>query len=317
MPIGLGAAPPAEVDVVGFGVNTIDLVATVDGYPSPDSKQPLISLSEHPGGEVATALVACARLGWRTRYLGCYGNDARGSFALASLASEAVDVSSCRQRSAPERLSLILVDGRGRRTVLSQETSVLDMHPDEVDEQLVGSGRVLLVDCHQTLAATRAARLARRVSVPTVIDVDELRPGLNDLLAEIDIIITAEAFPESFSGVTGLGAALTELAREFRPAITCATLGSEGCLALVGNNEIFTPGFDVSAVDTTGAGDAFRGGFISGWLGNVSNDNVEDLLIYANAVAAMQTRRLGAWTGLPTTAEVNRFLKERTPRRQE
>jgi len=315
MPISPGSPPLAEVDVVGVGANTIDLVATVDGYPSPDSKQPLISLSEHPGGEVATALVACSRLGWKARYLGCYGNDDRGNYALASLASEEVDVSSCSQRAAPERLSLIIVDGSGRRTVLSKAASELDMHPGELDEQLVGSGRVLLVDCHQILAATRAARLARRARVPTVIDVDELRPGLDDLLAEIDVIITSETFPECFSGVTGIGAALAELEREFRPAVTCVTLGSEGCLAIVGNQEIFMPGFDVSAVDTTGAGDAFRGGFISAWLGNVSSNSVEELLIYANAVAAMQTRSLGAWAGLPTSAEVNRFLKERTPKR--
>ena len=73
MPIALGAAATAAFDIVGLGVNTVDLLAVVGDFPAPDSKHRLRSFTELPGGETATALSACARLGWRARYVGRFG----------------------------------------------------------------------------------------------------------------------------------------------------------------------------------------------------------------------------------------------------
>ena len=125
---------------------------------------------------------------------------------------------------------------------------------------------MLLVDDHEPLAATVAARAAREAGVRTVIDVEKLRPGTEELLQHIDIIIAAEAFPSELTGLPDLGAALREMARRFEPAHICATLGPKGSLSLVDGKEVRTPAFDVHVEDTTGAGDAFRAGFISGWL---------------------------------------------------
>jgi len=296
-------------DVVGLGLNTIDLLAVVDEYPLPDSKSALKDFIELPGGQTATAMVACARLGWRARYIGWFGDDERGALSRESLTSDGVDVSACHHVHAPQGLSLVLVDGEGRRTILWRRSVQLDMNPEDVQESVVTAGRVLLVDCHQVAAATQAASFARNCGVPTVVDVEEMQPGIERLLTQIDILITAETFPEPFSGVTGIGSALAVLVREFRPVVACATLGRRGSLALVGGTEIFTPGFDVPVVDTTGAGDAFRGGFIAGWLKAGPNPLVEDVLRYANAVAALQTRALGARTAIPSLQEVDAFLR--------
>ena len=101
---------------------------------------------------------------------------------------------------------------------------------------------------------------------------------------------------------------LAALARRFQPALVCATLGQEGSLALVAGTEIHTPGFRVPVVDTTGAGDAFRGGFIARWLAGGDRAHVEDVLTYANAVAALKCRALGARTAIPRRAEVEQLL---------
>ena len=76
-----------------------------------------------------------------------------------------------------------------------------------------------------------------------MVDVEKVRPGIEGLLAEIDLIITARSFPEAFTGVSGVGSALAALAQRFQPALVCATLGDEGSLAIVGGTEIRTPGF--------------------------------------------------------------------------
>ena len=211
-------------------------------------------------------MVACARLGWRARYVGCFGDDENGRQGRSSLADEGVDVSACRVASDTRNgLSVILVDERtGERTVLWSRDAGLRLRPDDVDPSAVGAGRALLVDCHDTDAATVAARAARQAGVRTVIDVERVRDGIDALLAEIDVIITAQDFPAALTGEGRPGAALRAIRDTYHPALVCMTLGAEGSLVLVGDVEVRTPAFRVPVVDTTGAGDVFRGGFIAG-----------------------------------------------------
>ena len=310
-----GRVVPDGVDVVGFGLNTIDLIAVVGQYPEPDTKQQLAGFVECPGGQAATAMTACARLGWRARYIGRFGTDDRGRLARASLVQEGVDLSACEDIAGPQPFSLILVDGDGRRTVMWSRADALSMDVGDVELAAVTSCRVLLVDCHQTAAATQAAAHARHAGVPTMCDVERVRPGIEGLLAEIDLIITARGFPEAFTGVSGIGSALAALARRFDAALVCATLGREGSLAIVRGTEIHTPGFRVPVVDTTGAGDVFRGGFIAGWLAAGPRPQAEDLLTYANAVAALKCGALGARTAIPRRVEVEHLLASTRRRR--
>ena len=298
--------------MVGFGLNTVDLLAQIGPFPAPDTKQRLRMLVERPGGQVATAMAVCGRLGWRASYVGSFGDDRRGTDARSALERDGVDISACRVVAAPQAYSLILVDDLGRRTVFWNRAPILNMTSGQVGRSAVTAGRVLLVDCHQTEGAAQAAGYARRAGIPTIIDVEKRRPRIEALLSEIDLLITARTFPEEFTGVSGVGAALAALAREFRPTLVCATLGSEGSLAIVGGKEIRTPGFRVSVVDTTGAGDVFRGGFIAGWLAAAPHAHAEDVLVYANAVAALNCRGLGARGAIPTPEEVDELLRRST-----
>jgi sulfofructose kinase len=171
----------------------------------------------------------------------------------------------------------------------------------------VTTGRKLLVDCHETAAAPQAAQYARADGIPTVIDVEKVRPGIGDLLHQIDVIIAAEPFPMELTGYDDPGRALAAMAREFGSPLVCVTLGGAGSLARCGEREIRTPAFTVDCVDSTGAGDAFRGGFMAACL-RAPDDHVEDVMRYAGAVAALNCRALGARGGLPTADEVERLL---------
>ena len=167
---------------------------------------------------------------------------------------------------------------------------------------------MLLVDCHETAAATQAARYAREAGVPTLIDVEKVRPGIGELLQQIDVLIAAQDFPGALTGYEDIGRALDAMAAEYPSAkLVCATLGDGGSLARCNGREIRTPAFQVDCVDTTGAGDVFRGAFAAGCL-LMPDGDVEDVLAYANAVAALNCRALGARGGLPTPAEVDQLL---------
>ena len=312
IPITLPSAERSNFDVVGCGLNMVDQLITVSQHPSPDTKQPIRAMEYSPGGQVATAMVTCARLGLRARYFGRFGDDSHGKWGKSSLSLEGVDTAaSLIAESTPNGFSVILVDPeRATRTVLWSRDPSLNLLPSEIDASIVCTGRVLLVDCHDTAAATAAARYARAAGIPTVIDVEYVRPGIEKLLQQIDIIITAEGFPSELTGYEKSGAALRAIRDAYQPAMVCMTLGEKGSLALVEDTEIRTHGFRVPVVDTTGSGDVFRGGFIAGWLKGANTSSVADILRYANAVAALKCRGLGARQAIPTQTEVEAFLRE-------
>ena len=82
--------------------------------------------------------------------------------------------------------------------------------------QAVVSGRILLVDCEDILSATAAATFARQAGIPTVVDIEDVQPGTDALLHQIDAIIVAEEFPSALTGHADLGRALEEIDREYR-----------------------------------------------------------------------------------------------------
>ncbi|MDE3154779.1 MAG: carbohydrate kinase family protein [Acidobacteriota bacterium] len=311
MRIPLALPPPAArpFDVVGFGLNSVDLFAVVAEFPTNSSKQRLQRFARLPGGPTATTLVGCTRLGWRTRYIGSFGGDEHGRLVRRALAEAGVDLAGCRVvANAANQFAVILVDGSsGERTVLWDRDPALELDPADLPQDLLTSGRTLLVDGHEAVASARAAALARAAGIPTVIDIERVRPGTLDLLRDIDVVIAAEEFPGELTGLDGAGAALQALYAEFRPAVACVTLGREGSLAICQGHEIRTPAFHLPCVDTTGAGDAFRAGFLAAWLAEPDAD-LDRVLLAANAVAGLNCRRLGAWDALPRPDELAALL---------
>lgn len=304
LPLRLPAADSRPFDVVGLGQNSVDLLAVIPEHPSPDSHVRVERLTRLPGGEVATAVVACARLGCRTRYLGAIGSDAEGSQVEARLREEGIDVTHVRRVDAPNRFAFILVDHAGHRTVIWHRDGRLDTLAETLDPAAVASGRVLLIDASDCNASLAAARAARSAGVPVVLDIDAFDAGAERLLRSVDVVIASRSFFAHY-GAIGIGSALRRLVAEFRPGLAVVTLGEEGSLAISGGVEVHCPAFSVPVVDSTGAGDAFRGGFVASWIRFEDRPDVEDLLRYASAIAGLNCGALGAQTGLPVWSEVD------------
>ncbi len=301
-------------DVVGFGENSVDLTAVVPTLPAPDGKAQVETLRTQPGGQVATAMVGCARLGVRACYLGTFGNDPHGRLVQAALAEAGVDTMSARTVEAPNRTAIILVDAaRGSRMVLGHRDPALDWPPEELPIAALHGARVLLVDATDVPAAMRVAAAARELGLTTVADVDGDVPGLDGLLRLTDVLVVSE----------NLVPDMRRLHRESGAVLVVATLGPDGAVAWDGQQEIHVPGFVVPVVDTTGAGDAFRAGLITAMLdrgptfakasaGRLrtadGGPRTADCVVFANAVAALTCRALGAQSGLPTRADVDTFV---------
>jgi sulfofructose kinase len=309
IPFRASAEGARPFDVVGFGLNGVDLLTVLAEYPAPDSKQRLQRFARLPGGHIAGAMATCARLGLRARYIGTFGDDEHGRVSRESLVAEGVDLSGARTvGGVAGQFAVVLVDARsGNRTMLWDRPSALATDPSDVSCDAVTSGRLLMVDCHETTAATRAVKYARDAGIPTIAHIEKVRPGIADLLQTVDAVILAREFPTALTGHEDLARAVAALGRDFGVPLVCVTLGREGSLAWCAGREIRTPAFPVDCVDATGAGDAFRGAFAAACLQAPSGD-LEDALGYANAVAALSCRALGAREGLPTPAEVDQLL---------
>jgi sulfofructose kinase len=312
IPFGIPRAGSKPFDVVGLGLNSVDLVAVVAEYPHTNTKQRLQRFAHLPGGQMGTATATCARLGVRARYIGSFGDDDLGARSRDSLLTAGVDISAARTvPGATNQFAIVLVDARtGERTVLWDRDPALQMNPARLPIEAITSGRMLMVDCHETAASAQAAKLAREARIPTVADIEKVRPGIADLMQNLDAIIMAEAFPSDLTGQEEQGRALQTIAHDFNAPLVCVTLGSAGSLAWCNGREIRTPAFPVDCVDSTGAGDAFRGGFAAACLQH-PDDDIESVLRYANAVAGLNCRALGGRGGLPTPAEVDALLSGR------
>jgi sugar/nucleoside kinase (ribokinase family) len=295
-------------DAVALGLNAVDHLVVVPYYPEFNSKVRFLSHTIACGGQCATAMVALARLGLRARYIGKVGDDDMGRVQIDSIVSEGVEATGVEVVAGAEsQTAFIIIDREsGERTIIWDRDERLTIRAEEVDRAAVTSGRVLHLDGHDSEAAIAAARFARAAGVPAVLDIDNIYPGTEELLPLIDFVVSSNAFPERLTGERDLRAGLKSISERYGSSFVAATMGSEGVLAYYEGQYIYSPAFRIECRDTTGAGDSFHGGFIYGLLTGLS---VEETLSFANAVAALKCREVGARTALPTLDEVMTLLK--------
>ena len=298
-----------RVDLVGFGLNATDTLISIPALPSGGSKVVVRSLSVQPGGQVATAVIACQHWGLRTRYIGKLGDDPaaeihRQAFVAAGVESEIISVAKCFSAQ-----SHILVDPEGERSVLWHRDLRLEFKPEELDREWIVNARALLIDGCDTAGATHAASWAQQAGVPVIADFDDPYQGIENLLQHVDYLIVSRDFPGRVSGKTELREALRCLKNRFGSRITAATLGTEGVLAWDGREFHYASAFRVPVVDTTGAGDIFHAGFIYGLL---QAWPLAQILDFSCAAAALNCTAAGARGRVAAVEEIKELIATST-----
>ncbi|HKR12018.1 MAG TPA: carbohydrate kinase family protein [Pyrinomonadaceae bacterium] len=296
-------------DAVGFGLNAVDHLIVVPEYPAFDTKIRLIEHKQSAGGQTATAMVSLQRLGLKTAYAGRFGSDAEGHFGLATLKDDGVNVDYAEiVEGATNQIAFITIDARnGERTIVWDRDDRLAYRPEEAPVEFGTMGRVLHLDAHDPPACLRLAQAARESGTIVSADIDNVYGGLPDLLPFIDILIGSKEFPHRVTGIVDARAALIELQTRYGCAITGMTMGTSGAVIYCDGQFVESTAFPApgGCKDTTGAGDAFHGGFLYGLL---RGDAIETCLRFGNAVAAMKCSALGARTALPTHEQLQKFL---------
>jgi sulfofructose kinase len=302
-----------EFDVVGVGLNATDTMLIVPHFPAYAGKVPFQEEFLCPGGQVASAMVACSRLGLRTKYIGAVGDDERGRIQMDSLAGTGINLDHVQlRRGCPNQSAYIIIDrSTGERTVLWRRDDCLRIDPREISEDQITCASLLHIDGHDTAAVAHAAEIARRHGIPVTVDVDTIYHGFDRVLPSIDYLIASSEFPTAWTGVNDPFQALETIQNEYGMKVAAMTLGAHGALARCGGAFHYSPAFVVNCLDTTGAGDIFHGAFCYAVLRGMG---MRDALDFSNAMAALNCTALGARGGIRTAEEV-RGLMARAERR--
>ena len=298
------------VDVVGVGLNATDTLVRLPHFPVFDSKIEFISAEVCPGGQVASAVVACQGWGLKTRYVGKVGDDSAAELQRREFAGAGVEAHLLAVADCTSQLAFILVDqASGERTILWKRDARLTLRPEELRRDWIVRARALHVDGHDTAAAATAARWAREAGLAVIADVDNLYPGVEALLENVDYLLASRDFPARLTGEADLLKSLPAIRERYGCQVAGVTLGRQGALAWDGRQFHDSPGYRVEAVDTTGAGDIFHGAFVyalvQGWP-------LSRRLDFACAAAALNCTEVGARGGIRPVAEIERLMREGT-----
>ena len=305
-----GAGAIKQYDLLGFSIAAVDDVAELASFPQPGCKMPILAFERHGGGQCTTALVTAARLGLRCYYAGILGDNELSAFTRSILRREGVQFSeTIIDPQASPYHSIVLVDrGSGERTILHAGEGVTRVRPEDIGEEMIAASRVLFVDHLSPQAVLHACRIACRLGVPIVADLERIPdPTLLEAIALIDHLIVPMRLAKELTGQDDPTLAVTQLAMQSR-ACTAVTHGARGCWFIAGDDAggvHHQPAFKVQVKDTTGCGDVFHGAYAAALVFGMP---VVVAIHFASAAAALKAIRLGGQQGIPDRAAIEHFL---------
>ncbi|MDD3293636.1 MAG: sugar kinase [Geobacteraceae bacterium] len=293
--------------VIGIGQCSWDYLAVVPSFPEPDTKLEVEEWHEQGGGPVATALVTLARLGAPCEFLGVTGDDTEADRIRESLIAEGIGIRGIITRSnASSQTAFIAIEKEtGSRTIFWRRPSGPPLLPGELPPDFLDGCNFLLLDGLMPDVSIFAARQAMERGIPIMLDAGRVRPGMLEIAELCDYLVAAEQFALDL-GWDGRPEAFLSTAKELKAPVVTITLGKRGSVTFRDGEIITVPAFPVNAVDTTGAGDVFHGGYLFGIL---RGSSLSDTIRFASAVAALKCTRIGGRTGIPSLAATLDFLE--------
>jgi len=301
-------------DVMGIGCHAIDYLCMLDSYPEEDTKIKSDSIEVQGGGNIATALVAVARLGGDAFYHGIVADDAHRERIISGLARDGVETSFISVREGKCPFAFIIINrSNSSRTILYSLKDAPRFLPEDINRELFGRCRVLLVDFYFPEASLEAVRIASRLNLPVVMDAEKPCPLADRIMSYGTHIISSLGFARSYTGC-GPDASPDDMLSTFaglQPApFISITLGEKGviCFDREGGRILRQDAYRIDAVDTTGAGDVFHGAYA---FFLARGFPVEECLRLSSACSAMKCRSVGGRVGIPKIEELYGFLKSR------
>lgn len=280
-----------------------------------------------PGGKGSNQAVAAGRAGATALFVGAVGSDAFARVARDFYAAEGIRARFVAKPKHATGTAAILVDAAGQNEIVVALGANEALAPRDLPASLFRGARVVVTQLETGLGAVgHTLRAGRRAGALTVLNPAPMRTDFDPaLLRHADVLVPNETEFAALVNLLGLApgkkayadtdlaaenpASLQALCRRLGPPVVIVTLGRRGCFVSQASGGVHLPAHVVKAVDTTGAGDAFVGGFAAGL---VRHDG--DILAAARlgqAVAALSVTKPGTAPSMPTAREIAAFLKRR------
>jgi sulfofructose kinase len=286
------------IDVLCVGYACVDINFKAPHHPASDEKIRALSMHSCGGGPASNAAVAISRLGGQAAFVGYLGRDAFGDAHLMELLEAGVQTTGVDRGDAATPVAAITIKPDGERSIVDYRAPTA-LAPEIMISLSTQPTRVLLVDGHQPLLSIKLVEEARRLGIPSVLDAGSVHDGTMSLYNKVDYLISSEKFAHQFSGEEDPRKALAFF--DGTAPFTAVTWGSDGVYWQDDEGQHHMPAFDIEAVDTTGAGDAFHGAFA---LGLAQVMELRTNLRRACATAALTCLKVGARSALPDRARV-------------
>ncbi len=300
---------PERLDCVGIGHCAFDYICLLEHYPAENEKTEAVGYSEQGGGPVATAMVTLAKLGGRAAFVGRVGADPEGDFVRQEFEHAGVDISALQvEPSVRTPQAFVWVNTQnGHRSIVLNRSRWQPPRWEEIDATIFDRTRFLHMDGRFPELEIPAAERVRSRGGKVVLDVGSVREQMDEIFGVVDYFVASENFFREFLGSIPLQTGLKQL-KARGPATVAVTLGEKGSAGLDDFGFYHVPAFSVDVVDTTGAGDVFHGAFI---YGLTRGWELQKILVFSNAVAALKCTRPGGREGIPNLETTRAFLRER------
>ena len=299
------------MDIIGIGRPCIDILSVVEKLPKPDSGSAILDFSRQGGGNVATAMVAAARLGAKAGYIGLSGDCVNGKAIREDFKYNNVDIShSVTVEGVPSDFAIILSDLETKgRSILYRGGNLRRIETGDLNKDYITSADILhLEGCGEPEKA--AASWMREAGKKVAYDVAGYSQQIQDFIPYIDIFVASEFY---YKAAFGEAKSLNDYEKNCKfvaqsgPEIVVFTLGEKGCVGYTKSEGFFVEeAFETNVFDTLGAGDVYHGAFLAGLI---KGFGARETARFANAVSAVKIGYIGGRAGIPTFDVVDKFMK--------
>ena len=302
-------------DIVVVGSLNMDLVARAPRIPAVGETILGDQYFAQPGGKGANQAYAAARMGGNTAMIGCVGNDEFGVQLRSNLASVGCDIANVQIERCATGVAVIFVSETGQNSIVVVPGANSKLSPAHIVESKAhfSKAKSVLLQLETPIETVIcAARTARECGATVILDPAPVTGGQlpRELLCCIDILTPNEVEAATLCGESSTQLDLRQAAdigmalRELGVPTVLMKLGSQGCMLISDADPVLLPAKQVTAIDTTAAGDVFNGALATALS---EGKSLASACEFANRAAALSVTRPGAQAAIPNRAEVEAF----------
>jgi ribokinase len=302
------------MSIVVVGSSNTDMIIKVAHLPKPGETILGGAFTKAAGGKGANQAVAAARAGGQVTFIAKVGDDIFGESAISGFVEAGVNTDHVsRDADAPSGVAQIFVAEDGENCIAVASGANAKLSPNDIQKAkvVIEEADILLTQLETPIdTISMAINIARDQGKIVILNPAPAQPLPDKLIAQLSIITPNETEAELLTGVKvtdAISAAMaSDLLKNKGVETVIITLGSKGAFVDHKDQQIIIPGFNVEAVDTTGAGDTFNGALA---VGLTQKKDIKEAVLFANAAAALSVTKLGAQPSVPSLDEINQFLK--------